>query len=117
MAAGSLQPVEVEQIGVDIEATAVGIGLAQPAVAGDRQDYGLGAVIRPLAQRLEGIGVDAEEAALVERLAIGAAVEKVLRAAEMKAAHIGLVGRAPKLKAAAPILVDVPGAGAEDMAA
>src|SRR5690348_9966104 len=116
MAAGALQPVEVEDIGIDVEATIL-IGRAQPVIIDHRGDDRLGGIVGALAQTLEAKGIDAEEAALVEALAIGPAGQEVLGAAEMEPAEIGLVRRTVELITGTPILIEIPGAGTERMAA
>src|SRR5260221_2978902 len=98
-------------------APAVRIWYAQPVVVDLRHDERLGVVVGTLAERLEGVGIDAKETALVKALAICAAGQVVLGSAEMEALQIGLVGRAVELEACAPILVDGPIAGAEGVAA
>src|SRR6185312_13909623 len=75
------------------------------------------AVADALAQRLEGVGIDAEEAARPEGFGKGAAGQEAVVAAEVEALKVGLVGRALQVEAGAPGRIEVPLAGREEMAA
>ncbi len=94
MAAGAARAVEVEEVRIEIEAAAILVWLAEPIIARDGQDDGLAAVAYPLPQRLKGIAVYAEEAALVEGFGVEAARQEIIRSAKMEALEIGLVSRA-----------------------
>ncbi len=91
--------------------------MANPVVGCGREHDGLRAIADAEAQTLEKIAVDQRIASVIEALRIGPGLQEGFGAAEIEAAHIGLIRASLDVEAAAPLVRQIELAVGEEMSA